>query len=660
MFAPANNLMNWYSTDDAFYYFKTAQNISEGYGITFDRIGTASGFHPLWMVVCVPVFALARFDLMLPLRVLVLLVGILNAGTGIFLYRLARRSLSEHAAIITAFLWLLSPSIQGVTSRLGMESAISAFFIVVLFYLVAGYEVRAGESLKGIMSRALPIGLVAALTILSRLDNIFLVGMAGIWLVFKRSGIRGWLIADMAIFYLSPIAASFWRLEPGAEYYQYAPSVYAVLAVSLISKPIIFEILGVYRNWKFSPALVVKLATGSIAAAGLAYLLLTLMVAAQIIPGFPRSLPLFDLLITLAAVVLVRLAGRIFSTNTNVNEDSLRSVKSWLPEGIGFGLPIAFLLGAYFVFNFFYFGTPAPVSGQIKHWWGSLPNTVYGWPNEVWEGFIGFPENEHGPWNPVQSIVNTRFENAAENAGVTVYEEPYYSQMNLIWTGILILAGTLVFLNRKKIRGDLVNLALPALFLGCMCQIASYMGTSYVNTRPWYWVQEMVLIVLAAGVLFDAFLSTLARFRITRNIHQTVVVFFSLFMLYNFVADLVYFVPYYVKPGNERLYLAGVDALEEATPAGAIIGSTGGGVVAYFIQDRTIINLDGLMNTKEYFHLLKEGRATEYMDFIGMQFLHGNKYMITNSDPYMGMFKNRLEFVKDVWGSGLYLYKSGG
>ena len=110
--------MNWYSTDDAFYYFKTAQNVTEGRGLSFDGIGRSSGFHPLWMLVCIPVFALARFDLMLPLRVLVIVAGVLNAGTGILLYRMARRVINEPSAIITALLWLLSPSIQGVTSRL--------------------------------------------------------------------------------------------------------------------------------------------------------------------------------------------------------------------------------------------------------------------------------------------------------------------------------------------------------------------------------------------------------------------------------------------------------------------------------------------------------------------------------------------------------------
>jgi hypothetical protein len=147
--------------------------------------------------------------------------------------------------------------------------------------------------------------------------------------------------------------------------------------------------------------------------------------------------------------------------------------------------------------------------------------------------------------------------------------------------------------------------------------------------------------------------------RLNKNIQQTVVVFFSLFLFYSYMTDLINFVPYYVKPGRERLYLAGSEGLEKVTPSGARIGSTGGGVVAYFIKDRTIINLDGLMNTTEYFRLLKAGRANEYMDAVGMEYLYSNKYMITDSDPYMGMFKNRVEFLQDVWGSGLYRYIPG-
>ena len=662
-FAPANNLMNWYSTDDAFYYFKTAQNVTEGRGLSFDGIGRSSGFHPLWMIVCIPVFALARFDLMLPLRVLVIVAGLFNAGTGILLYRMARRVINEPSAIITALLWLLSPSIQGVTSRLGMESTISAFFIVFLFSKVSGFQPSDSADWKNRIRQLFPIGLVAALTILSRLDNIFLVGMAGIWLVFKRTKLSGLLLADMALFYIAPIIAAFWRLKPGAEYYQYSTSVYVLIAVSMLAKLALFEFAGVYRNRdnKNPLPLLLRVVASLLLADGLAFGMLTLLQSTGRIAGFPRIMPVADLVISAVFMLIVH-GLDWFNRRKDVGTAeplSLINWKEWLPEGLGYALPIGLLMGCYFIFNFFYFGTPSPVSGQIKLWWGSLPNTVYGRPNEVWEGLIGFPENERGPWNPLLSIINTRIEDAAEAAGKTVFDDPYQTQMVFSWALVGLAAVGLLFIYRKQLSKSSMGLLIPVSFAGSMCQIVSYMGTSYVNTRPWYWVQEMVLLVLCGGLLFDAFLAFLTRLKMPRNVQQTMVVCLSLFLFYVYAADLISFVPYYVKPGRENLYLAGVVAVEKETPPGAKIGSTGGGVVAYFIKDRTIINLDGLMNSTEYFHLLKEGNANLFMDKVGMEYLHGNKYMITDSDPYMSLFKNRVEFLKDVWGSGLYRYLPG-
>jgi hypothetical protein len=37
------------TVDDSFYYLKTAMNIAEGHGATFDQINPTNGFHPLWM-----------------------------------------------------------------------------------------------------------------------------------------------------------------------------------------------------------------------------------------------------------------------------------------------------------------------------------------------------------------------------------------------------------------------------------------------------------------------------------------------------------------------------------------------------------------------------------------------------------------------------------
>src|SRR3990172_9284841 len=72
-FSDAYNLPNnWLTRDDVYYYFKVAQNISEGHGSTFDGINPTNGYHPLWMTICIPIFALARLDLILPLRILIL------------------------------------------------------------------------------------------------------------------------------------------------------------------------------------------------------------------------------------------------------------------------------------------------------------------------------------------------------------------------------------------------------------------------------------------------------------------------------------------------------------------------------------------------------------------------------------------------------------
>jgi len=91
-FADGQNFSSrWFTRDDAYYYFKVAQNISEGHGSTFDGINKTNGYHPLWMLICIPIFALARFDLILPLRILFLLMGGLSIATAILLYRLIGR-----------------------------------------------------------------------------------------------------------------------------------------------------------------------------------------------------------------------------------------------------------------------------------------------------------------------------------------------------------------------------------------------------------------------------------------------------------------------------------------------------------------------------------------------------------------------------------------
>src|SRR5215510_4787998 len=104
--ADAQNFsLRWFTRDDAYYYFKVAQNISEGNGSTFDGINKTNGYHPLWMAICIPIFALARFDLILPLRILFLLMSGLSIGTAILLYRLVGKIFAPAIGALAAIYW---------------------------------------------------------------------------------------------------------------------------------------------------------------------------------------------------------------------------------------------------------------------------------------------------------------------------------------------------------------------------------------------------------------------------------------------------------------------------------------------------------------------------------------------------------------------------
>src|SRR5512132_2231533 len=140
-FADGQNFSRrWFTRDDAYYYFKVAQNISEGHGSTFDGIHTTNGYHPLWMLICVPIFALARFDLILPLRLLLLVMSGLSVGTGILLYRLIGRVFIPAIGAMAALFWVFSLDILTRFYKQGLETGIAAFLIVLFVYKLFDFE----------------------------------------------------------------------------------------------------------------------------------------------------------------------------------------------------------------------------------------------------------------------------------------------------------------------------------------------------------------------------------------------------------------------------------------------------------------------------------------------------------------------------------------
>ena len=224
----SHNFVEWFIRDDAYYYFKVAQNISEGHGSTLDGINLSNGYHPLWMLVCIPIFSLARFDLILPLRVLVFVSGGISAWTGVLLFRLVKRTLSAPAAVLAACYWVFDYAIHYNVTMFGLETGLTALTMTAFLLAISGSpslrggwfsrrsNPRAGEEIApwhrppGQVSSLtpfaprndgdiLPLGLLAVAMTFSRLDTVFLAALAGAWIILRGTPLRTRLMLDVAV-----------------------------------------------------------------------------------------------------------------------------------------------------------------------------------------------------------------------------------------------------------------------------------------------------------------------------------------------------------------------------------------------------------------------------------------------------------------------------
>jgi hypothetical protein len=120
-----------------------------------------------------------------------------------------------------------------------------------------------------------------------------------------------------------------------------------------------------------------------------------------------------------------------------------------------------------------------------------------------------------------------------------------------------------------------------------------------------------------------------------------------------------YSMPYYYWPADPtyRKILPILPILEGNTQPGDKIGMTGGGIAGYFIHDRTIVNMDGLINSPEYFRALQNREAPEFLSQHGVNVIFANTGLLA-LPPYYNQFDRRLESYAVYGGKSLlYLLK---
>lgn len=646
---------NWFKRDDAYYYFKVAQNISEGLGSTFDGINPTNGYHPLWMVICIPVFALARFNVILPLRVLLVLIAAIHTGTAILMYRLIKAHLSHTTAILAASFWAFNPYIHTTVYEMGLETPIAALAVVLLVYQLARFENqwRVREvSRKQLVSLAL----FAALAMFGRLDLVFLAVITGIWIIFRGTTLRYFIPLDILMIFISMTSSVLLRTDFNTYNTTYASSALEATLIAIIVKIIALYFFGAYDHpqarsiWKTSQRIFLALFISGIVIAGIYILSVQLGLGRN----FPRSAFLLDFVISLTLFSASRLVAAWFtdSRRSRPGESPLAQLKShwssWLSEGLTFYGVLGGLLGIYMLANKLMFGTSSPVSGQIKRWWGSMASTAYERPASNWASFFGMDAGAFETWQPFSDT----FWKISEHLrflipGADKVDERYFA----VFFTFLIAGLLLLVFNKHRSLRSMTRLGVPPLLAASGIHILSYTATSYGGAKEWYWISQMILLTLFASLLLDLILRPLQRIRFVPYALVTASLVYAVFSAYS-LWNMIHYIMPHGRFAPNRPYMEVIAYLEENTFPGEVIGMTGGGNVGYLIKDRTIINMDGLINSNEYFHVLQNGDAAMYLRERGMTIIFANPRLLA-LPPYYGQFAPYLERYSSYGGKDL-------
>ncbi len=177
-FQPLEKAVAFAATDDGLYYPQLACNIMTRGLCTYDGVTVTNGFHPLWLLVLLPVYGLIH-DPWLALRGVYAVILALQLASFALLVLIARRTRMT-AAGLAAATFILFLNIRSFTV---FFSFLESPLVLLTLLVYIAFCLRAGERRFENPHYALIAGLLAGICFLARLDSFLLpVAYAVVWL----------------------------------------------------------------------------------------------------------------------------------------------------------------------------------------------------------------------------------------------------------------------------------------------------------------------------------------------------------------------------------------------------------------------------------------------------------------------------------------------
>jgi FlaA1/EpsC-like NDP-sugar epimerase len=130
------------------------------------------------------------------------------------------------------------------------------------------------------------------------------------------------LAVDLVLTIVSVMGSYVLKLELSAQINQYLPSMYWMIGISLLIKPVVYYLFGMYRRmWAYASIQELKLILAAVTTASIPVALAIYSVwSFELFVGFPRSIPAIDWGLSVLLIGGSRIAVRILEENQKTSE----------------------------------------------------------------------------------------------------------------------------------------------------------------------------------------------------------------------------------------------------------------------------------------------------------------------------------------------------
>ena len=165
--------------------------------------------------------------------------------------------------------------------------------------------------------------------------------------------------------------------------------------------------------------------------------------------------------------------------------------------------------------------------------------------------------------------------------------------------------------------------------------------------RNWYWIIEKLLMLILLAFILEWMVKLVSSGEVGKKVVSLVVVGLTALLFINNISFGLRMTPWSIPAGRQE-NISFLRVPRKEYPARSSHRHDRSGAKGYFVPGRTIVNLDGLINSHAYYQSLVSGTAADFLREMGLDYVYGDPYVLLETGPYDQIFTGRVEVIKQL------------